>query len=368
MNENKNAQTDASINTLKSNYFEIQNADSHFNQYYHLTSLYSAVIETYRSDLEKPYFKISYFSPEQINHSLIDDEVILRHMTDRPLHQHDFFELMFVLQGEAVVKIENTERVYPSGTGCIVNCNLRHVELLSNDFRIFFLNLSRDYLLSLFHADNLFHLPPDISSHTVDAFCFLNENAAAVDSIQKEYLDFFPSYSSPDSYQKLYQLSEEIIKATLSPRIGSSYYIHFLVCRILDFLSKPKFFHLSKVQIDSGNDFQIFMRLTHLLEDSDGRLSRHELADRLSYSGDYLNRIAKKYTGMTLFEYGTTFSLRKAEYYLLKTNFSVAEIAALLDFTNKSHFYKLFYSKHNMTPKEYRSKYRLADDSYSPSK
>ena len=37
-------------------------------------------------------------------------------------------------------------------------------------------------------------------------------------------------------------------------------------------------------------------------------------ADLLSYSGDYLNRIAKKYTGMTLFEYRTTFSIRKAEF------------------------------------------------------
>lgn len=100
-----------SIDTLKSNYFEIQNLDSHFNQYYHLTSLYSAVIETYRSDLEKPYFKISYFSPENIGHSLIDEGTLLCRMADRPLHQHDFFELMFVLQGEAVVKIEDTERV-----------------------------------------------------------------------------------------------------------------------------------------------------------------------------------------------------------------------------------------------------------------
>ena len=33
-------------------------------------------------------------------------------------------------------------------------------------------------------------------------------------------------------------------------------------------------------------------------------------------SGDYLNRITKKYTGMTLFEYRTTFSIRKAEFIL----------------------------------------------------
>ena len=358
MDEIQNTPSDQSIDSLKSNYFEIQNIDSHFNQYYHLTSLYSAVIETYRSDLEKPYFKISYFSPEQSTYSLIDDEKLLDQMAHRPLHQHDFFELMFVLQGEAVVKIENTERVYPSGTGCIVNCNLRHIELLSNDFLVFFLNLSRDYLLSLFGSDNIFHLSPKTGEHAVSAFHFLNENATSIDNVEKEYLDFFPSYNDLGSYQKLYQLSEEIIKTTLSPQTGSSFYIHYLVCQILGFISDTEHFHLSKVRIDYGNDFLIFTKLTHLLERSDGRLSRHELAGSLSYSGDYLNRITKKYTGMTLFEYGTTFSLRKAEYYLMKTNHSISEIITMLNFTNKSHFYKLFFSKHHVTPKEYRSRYR----------
>ena len=59
----------SSIDTLKNNFFEIQNVNSSFNQYYHLTSPYNAVIETYRSDLDQPYFKISSFSPEHTSHS-----------------------------------------------------------------------------------------------------------------------------------------------------------------------------------------------------------------------------------------------------------------------------------------------------------
>lgn len=348
----------SSIDTLKNNFFEIQNVNSSFNQYYHLTSPYNAVIETYRCDLDMPYFKISSFSPEHTSHSLIDATELLEKMKNRPLHQHDFFEIMFVLQGEAIVKIKNTKRVYPSGTGCIVNCNLRHVELLSHDFRIFFLNLSKDYLLSLFQSDNLFHLMPETNMEQSDAFHFLYKNAADEDNTKKEYLDFFPSYHNPAAFEKLYQIAEEIIKITLSPQIGSSFFINGLICRFLDTLSNPDFFHLASIQIDYGNDFLIFTNLTHLLENSDGRLSRHELSDLLSYSGDYLNRITKKYTGMTLFEYGTTFSLRKAEYYLLKTDLSISEIIAQLKFTNKSHFYKLFYAKHHLSPKEFRGKYR----------
>lgn len=348
-----------SIEELKTSLFEVHNANSTFNQYYHMDSPFSAVIETYRSDLETPYFKIVSFTPEGISHYLISDEEILSAMKKRALHQHDFFEFMFVLHGEAVVKIENTERIYPSGTGCIVNCSLRHVERLSNDFRIFFLNLSREYVLTLLHSANMFHFTEEthiFSSNSV--FHFLNENVMQSNDIKKEYLDFFPAFNNRDSYKLIYETAEKIIQTTLSPSIGASFLINSLVCQLFGLLSTNELFHMSTVNIDYGNDFLLFTKFTNLLEDSDGQLSRHDLSTLLNYSGDYLNRISKKYTGMTLFEYGMTFCMRKAEYYLLKTDISISEIVSLLGFTNRTHFYDLFRAKHNMTPKEYRMKHR----------
>ncbi len=348
----------SSIDQLKNDFFEIQNFSSKFNQYYHLSPPYNAVIETFCPDFDSPYFKISSFSPERCHHSTISDEAILAKMKNRPLHQHDFFEIMFVLQGEAVVNIENSQRIYPAGTGCIVNCNLRHVELLTHDFRIFFLNLSKDYLLKLFKEDDMFHLPTKFDAAAANVFRFLFENASDSNNTKKQYMDFFPTYSNSESFRKLYKLAEKIVQISLNPQTGSSYFLNGTILQFMDVLSDPDFFHLSNVHIDSGNDFLIFTKLTHLLENSDGRLSRHELAEQLSYSGDYLNRITKKYTGMTLFEYGTTFSIRKAEYYLLKTDLTITEILSELSFTNKSHFYKLFYAKNQMSPKDFRNKYR----------
>lgn len=233
-----NAEQSTSIQQLNSRLFEIHNANSTFNQYYHMSAPFSAVVETYRSDLPQSYFK----------------------MAENP--------------------------------------------------------------------------------------------------VKKEYLDFFPVFQNTASYQKVYALEERIVKTILSPSIGATFLINGLICRLFDLLSSETLFHISMVDIDSGNDFLLFTKLTHLLEDSDGRLSRRDLSKLLNYSGDYLNRISRKYSGMTLFEYGMTFCLRKAEYYLLKTDVSVSEIARLLGFTNRSHFYRVFKGKHGMTPKEYRIKYR----------
>lgn len=352
------AENVTTIEELRSEFFEIHNASSRFNQYYHMSAPFSAVIETFRSDLAKTYFKIINFSPDNFSQHLIDSEEILSAMKNRPLHQHDFFEFMFVQQGEAVVKIENAERVYPAGSGCIVNCNLRHIEKLSNDFRIFFLNLSKDYVKFLLDSSHQFYFSPEKEIIQHAAFQFLYENTRNEDCLKKEYLDFFPVFNNKNSYEKIYNIEEKLVQTILSPSIGASFLINSLIYQLFDLLSTDELFHASTVDIESSNDFLLFTKLTHLLEDSNGQLSRNELSHLLNYSGDYLNRISKKYSGMTLFEYGMTFCMHKAEHYLLKTDFSISQIVSLLGFTNRSHFYSLFRLKHNMTPKEYRAKYR----------
>lgn len=346
-----------SLEELQLKHFEIHNANSQFNQYYHITTPFSAVIETYRTDLEKHYFKIVNFSPDDISFSMIDDTDILSAMKNRPLHQHDFFEFMFVQQGEAIVKIENTERIYPAGTGCIVNCNLRHVEKLSKDFRIFFLNMSKDFVKNLLDSSELFYFSVEKKTTLNAVFQFLYKNASFGDNIKKEYLDFFPVFNNKDSYSRVYNLEEKIVQTIFSPQIGATFLINGFIYQLFDLISNDELFHISTIDIDCSNDFLLFTKLTHLLEDSDGKLSRRELSDLLNYSGDYLNRISKKYTGMTLYEYGMTFCLRKAEYYLLKTDYSISQIVSLLGFTNRTHFYSIFHNKYNMTPKDYRMKF-----------
>ena len=44
------------------------------------------------------------------------------------------------------------------------------------------------------------------------------------DNVKKNISDFFSLYHNPEGFQKLYQIAEEIIKITLSPQIGSSFF------------------------------------------------------------------------------------------------------------------------------------------------
>ncbi|MDR1641100.1 MAG: AraC family transcriptional regulator [Clostridiales bacterium] len=99
----------------------------------------------------------------------------------------------------------------------------------------------------------------------------------------------------------------------------------------------------------------MFLNVSHILESKHGRVSRAELESQTNYSGDHLNRIVKKYTGMTIIEYGHIFLTKEAERLLLQTDMSVMDISLELGFSNRSHFYKIFRLKHRMTPNEFRT-------------
>ena len=85
-----------------------------------------------------------------------------------------------------------------------------------------------------------------------------------------------------------------------------------MIFELFDYLANPKAFHILPVKLSSKNDFVLFSRIRHLMQDTDGRMSRSQLESALHYSGNYLNSIVKKYTGMSLFDYGMTFCLEKA--------------------------------------------------------
>ncbi len=134
-----------------------------------------------------------------------------------------------------------------------------------------------------------------------------------------------------------------------------------MLLELFGYLSDPAQYHFTSVHVEADNDFLLFSHISHLLEDTDGRITRSQLEEILHYSGNYLNSIVKKYTNLCLFDYGQTFCMKKAASLLCKTDDSVLEIMEKLQFTNTTHFYKCFKKQYHMTPREYRIANSLTD-------
>lgn len=276
----------------------------------------------------------------------------------RPTHKHNFFEFLIVLKGNTIQKIEEKEFMYSSGVCCLINRNLSHTEKFTEETQLLFIGLSVEFVKELLHSNETAYFHQEKNSGQNAILRFMETNLFENDG--KSYIDFFPTSGNQNKVNKiLLQLSDTLLHTALYPQFGTTYLIKGIISLLLQYLNDESFYHHTLVKLDSNADFLLFSRITHLLEDTDGRLSRSGLEKVLNYNGSYLNAIVKRHTGMCLFDYSMTFCLKKAAQLLSETDESVSSIATMLHFSNKTHFYKLFKEKYHLTPKEYRDTYKI---------
>ena len=78
------------------------------------------------------------------------------------------------------------------------------------------------------------------------------------------------------------------------PKLGSTYVIKGMLLELFGYLSDAEHFHFTPVHVEANNDFLLFFSYQHLLEDTNGRITRSELEQILHYSGNYINSSRKK--------------------------------------------------------------------------
>lgn len=88
----------------------------------------------------------------------------------------------------------------------------------------------------------------------------------------------------------------------------------------------------------------------HLTE----KITLNELATAVGYSKNYLTRLFKEKTGLTISSYIRQQKILEAKNQLASTNRSISKIAVDLGFVDQSHLTKVFNHYEKMTPQEYR--------------
>lgn len=266
------------------------------------------------------------------------------------MHHHDYFEMMYVMQGAVEQHIENGIYQYKKGTACLMNRNTQHFEVLEGSYFLVYLCLSRDFIKDTIANDN----QKKIQGTAVYRF-FIN-NLEGQAQYQKDYLEFSP-IDGKQGTATIDPLIEDLAQELYAKQPGYSHIVMGLISRILAFFQDEDIYDCNHVKLDSSAEAYIFNEVTNYLEKNNGKISRTALAAYLNYSSDYINRVIKKHSGMNISEYNQRICLKKAEGMLVNTKNSISDIISSLGFQNKTHFYKLFYDKYGMTPLEYRKQY-----------
>ena len=82
-----------------------------------------------------------------------------------------------------------------------------------------------------------------------------------------------------------------------------------------------------------------------------------EIAEKFNFNKDYLCRIFKKHTGISVVKYINGVKISKAKELLCCSEFSIKEISYSLGFSDDKYFMKLFKAYEKLTPSEYRGLY-----------
>lgn len=273
------------------------------------------------------------------------------------LHRHAHYEVVFVLEGEFVQHLENGEFRYRAGDVVFLNRNVRHSEGYESDCVLVFVNLSPQLVEDLFFstAHQLRPGAPQCSRGPI--FQFLQENSRETGTdFRREYLDFFAMGGQGQAAAVLDAMAQELTMAST----GYGFRIQGLLLELFAVLEDPGRYSLERIRVDARSEEFLYTRVARYLEANHGRATREELGQVFHYNGDYLNRVVKKFSGLTISQLGQRLYLAEAKRLLRETDWGISEIISRLGFVNRTYFYQVFQEDTGMTPKEYRARERRA--------
>lgn len=91
------------------------------------------------------------------------------------------------------------------------------------------------------------------------------------------------------------------------------------------------------------------------------KIKLHDVAEFLGISDAYLSRLFRQETGTAFSDYINSEKVKAAANLLRYSDYTDAEISSLFSFSSQSYFIKIFRKYFEMTPKEYKKRYRVPD-------
>lgn len=166
------------------------------------------------------------------------------------------------------------------------------------------------------------------------------------------------SYKAPLQFTVSDDLVDSVIKQTIAIQTDKNSHKHDFCCKLVFqelFVSFLKSFVPDAKQLPEW----LINFLSLLQKVSSFTLSMTELAQATNYSYSRLSRIFKQYMGQSLVEYSTEIKIKYVKSLLANTDMSMLDIASKVGLT-LSYFDKLFKKVTGITPYEYRQKHKLA--------
>ncbi len=261
-------------------------------------------------------------------------------------HNHNYFEIIFIEKGSGYHTINDIRFAYKENNIFLLAPEDTHhfeIEKRTNFTYFKFTELlfsskvnlpDRKYWLQrieqLLHQPNI--IPGDVISHEEDRSIIWDIHNVVLEEFKNEKV----------YYQEIISNAISTILSIIVRNISEKYNSH------------QKNILVSHNKIDS-----ILSHIRQHVYDND--LTKiNFLANKFNMSQSSISTYFKRKTGESIHQYVTKYKMKLVEYRLQHTEFTIAEIAYQLGYTDESHLTKTFKKHFSMSPKQYRNELSIS--------
>lgn len=263
-----------------------------------------------------------------------------------PLHRHNYFELIYVLNGRGIHIINENQFAYTKSDLFL---------LTPADSHTFVAHEQSTFCIIDFTSAFLYRNAP-INKDNPESGHFFK---------QLEYV--FQNATRLKGYVPLDE-TDKIFAGTLVRRLVSEWsqkvffreiILQNLIFLLLNIIARyATATSLSEtVKVKPGNKaYEMITYLQHHVYDK-GLLTLENLASQFNLSKDYTGAYFKKHTGKSIKQFIIDYKLELVKTRLQYSDLTIAQIAFELNFTDESHLNKSFRNKYTMTARQYQAKF-----------
>lgn len=256
---------------------------------------------------------------------------------DHFAHFHEFLEMLYLLDGNMNIWLNDKLYKFEQGELIIINSNETH-RLSSNSSE------SR-YLVIKFTPKLLctFQQTPKETQYILP---FLAEQSEQPRVYSKEFVE------SSNISELLFDAIREWNQKDIGFELALKADVLKIIRRVVGFLSEQGI--NVRVSVAGGNIQQMISGILEYINENFSFISEKDVADYFSISYSYFSRSFKQIMNMSFKEYINYLKINEAQKLLITSGKSITEISAELGFSSSSHFINVFKKYKDCSPKQYK--------------
>jgi len=271
------------------------------------------------------------YEPFSITYQTLDEG------QERP-HQHSFFELVYILNGEGKQCINKNHFTYHDGHMFLLTPQDCHSFEVGSTTTFFFLRFNNIYLKE-----------SGLTKDSIQRLEFILQNA-----------NHRPGCILKNQVDK--QLVRPMIDAIIREYVNRDIYNQELIRQLVNTLIIVVARNIAKYQqLDiTEHTEEKAMDILHYIQSNiyePEKLRAESISRVFNISIAYLSRYFKQHTGETMQQYIMGYKSRLIQHRLQHSDKRISEIADEFNFTDESHFNKFFRNQFGQSPRDYRKQY-----------